>query len=157
MLLEQGWRYDIIDSVVTVQGANPTGAARAVRELSSWVNRPDWGSGQALSILPAYSRCVRITRDLKERYPVDPVAFSEPQEAELYQALQQAEASPRPAGSVDGFLNAFVPMIPTISRFFDTVLVMAEDTRLRQNRLGMLQRIAALSNGVADLSKLEGF
>jgi glycyl-tRNA synthetase beta subunit len=35
--------------------------------------------------------------------------------------------------------------------------VMTEDESLRQNRLGMLQRIAALSEEVADLSRLEGF
>jgi glycyl-tRNA synthetase beta subunit len=34
---------------------------------------------------------------------------------------------------------------------------MAEDERLRLNRLGLLQRIAALAEGVADLSRLEGF
>jgi glycyl-tRNA synthetase beta subunit len=58
---------------------------------------------------------------------------------------------------VDGFLNAFLPMIPAINLFFDKVLVMAEDQRLRQNRLGLLQRIAALASGVADMAKLEGF
>jgi glycyl-tRNA synthetase len=35
--------------------------------------------------------------------------------------------------------------------------VMAEDERVRRNRLGLVQRIAALADGVADLSKLEGF
>jgi glycyl-tRNA synthetase beta subunit len=34
---------------------------------------------------------------------------------------------------------------------------MSEDVPLRQNRLGLLQRIAALSEGVADMAKLEGF
>jgi glycyl-tRNA synthetase len=34
---------------------------------------------------------------------------------------------------------------------------MAEEPAVRQNRLGLLQRIAALADGVADLSKLEGF
>ena len=34
---------------------------------------------------------------------------------------------------------------------------MAEDARLRENRLGLLQRIAVLASGVADLSQLEGF
>jgi hypothetical protein len=37
------------------------------------------------------------------------------------------------------------------------VLVMAEDSRLRQNRLGLLQRISAQAQGVADFSRLEGF
>ena len=50
-----------------------------VRELSRWVNRPDWST-----ILPAYARCVRITRDQKERFTVQPEAFSDPAESELY-------------------------------------------------------------------------
>jgi glycyl-tRNA synthetase beta subunit len=48
-------------------------------------------------------------------------------------------------------------MIPAINRFFDKVLVMVEDPRQRSNRLGLLQRIAALAEGVADMAKLEGF
>ena len=48
-------------------------------------------------------------------------------------------------------------MIPAVNAFFDKVLVMAEDKKLQENRLALLQRIAALSEGVADLSKLEGF
>jgi glycyl-tRNA synthetase len=83
--------------------------------------------------------------------------FAEPEERELYQALITAEDRPRLPGSVDDFLNAFLPMIPAINRFFDKVLVMAEEPALRQNRLGLLQRVAALADGVADMSKLEGF
>jgi glycyl-tRNA synthetase len=141
-----------VEAVLAAQGQNPARAARAVKELSAWVVRPDWHQ-----ILPAYARCVRITRGLEERYPVNPEGFTEPAESELYHALERAEAIPRAAGSVDDFLNAFMPLIPAINRFFDAVLVMAEDSRLRQNRLGMLQRIAALADGVADFSKLEGF
>jgi glycyl-tRNA synthetase len=37
------------------------------------------------------------------------------------------------------------------------VLVMAEDKKVKENRLGLLQRIASLSNGIADLSNLDGF
>jgi len=35
--------------------------------------------------------------------------------------------------------------------------VMAEDKKVKENRLGLLQRIAKLSDGIADLSPLEGF
>ena len=48
-------------------------------------------------------------------------------------------------------------MIRAVNAFFDKVLVMAEDNKLRENRLALLQRIVALSAGNADLSKLEGF
>ena len=153
ILLEQGRRYDVVDAVLAAQGVNPARAAQAVERLEGWTNRPDWNT-----ILPAYARCVRITRDLKERFPVSQADFAEPAERELYAALVKAEgdAAHRP-GSVDDFLGAFLPMIPAVNRFFEAVLVMADDLRLRQNRLGLLQRIAALADGVADLSRLEGF
>jgi len=58
---------------------------------------------------------------------------------------------------VDEFFTRFTPMIPAINRFFDAVLVMAEDPAVRANRLGLLQGIAALARNTADLSLLEGF
>ena len=152
ILLEQGWHYDVVDAILAVQGFFPSRAARAVERLEDWTKRPDWNT-----ILPAYARCVRITRDLKERYPVSLADFAEPAERELYAALAEAEETPRGAGSVDDFLGVFLPMIPVVNHFFEAVLVMADDLRLRQNRLGLLQRIAALAGGIADLSCLEGF
>jgi glycyl-tRNA synthetase len=151
-LLDEGAKYDVVDAVLAAQGYNPYRSAQAVRQLSAWVARPDWNS-----ILPAYARCVRITRNLQGSFTVSSEDFAEPAEGELFRGLEAAEAAPRRPGSVDDFLNAFLPMIPAINRFFDAVLVMAEDERLRENRLGLLQRIAALASGVADLSKLEGF
>ena len=152
LLLESGYRYDVVDAVLTAQGYNPTSAARAVKGLSVWIKREDWRT-----ILPAYARCVRITRDLSELYPLNPEIFNETAEEELYRTLIIAESEHRQPGSVDDFLDAFLPMIPSIDRFFEEVLVMTEDPAIQHNRLGLLQRIAALAEGVADLSKLEGF
>jgi glycyl-tRNA synthetase len=152
LLLDQGFRHDVVDAVVSRQGKNPAQAAQAVTELTQWVERSDWNI-----TLPAYARCVRITRDLKERFSVNPQALVEPAEKELLEALQTAEAKPRRSGSVDDFLTSFQPMIPAVNLFFDKVLVMTEDAHLRKNRLGLLQSIAALANGTADMSKLEGF
>lgn len=152
LLLEQGRRYDGVDAVLAAQGHNPTGAARAAVELEGWVTRPNWNE-----ILPAYSRCVRITRDLHETFTVNPEAFTEDAERELYAALQTAEGVTRAPGSVADFFAAFTPMMPAITTFFEKVMVMAEDPAVRNNRLGLVQRIAALADGVADFSKLEGF
>jgi glycyl-tRNA synthetase len=152
LLLEQGYRYDVVEAVLAVQGRDPAGAAQAVKALIPWVQRPDWQR-----ILPAYARCVRITRDQPEKYHLNPGDLVEPAENELFASLQAAEGSRRAPGSVDDFLNAFLPMIPAINRFFDQVLVMVEEPSVRQNRLALLQRVAALADGVADLSRLEGF
>jgi glycyl-tRNA synthetase len=90
-------------------------------------------------------------------FKVNEKAFVEAEEKNLFAALNKAESAPRQEGSVDNFFNTFVPMIPAVNAFFDKVLVMAEDKKLQENRLALLQRIRALSEGVADLSKLEGF
>ncbi len=151
-LIEQGYRYDVVDAVLAEQQNNPAAVVRAVNELSEWIRRSDWNT-----ILPAYARCVRITRDQKEQNPLDPSLFQEPSELKLYQALLKALETPLQAGSVNDMLNAFLPMIPAVNEFFDTVLVMAEDSAIRSNRLGLLQRITDLTSGVADFSRLEGF
>ncbi len=152
MLIEQGARYDVVDAVLAEQANNPAGAQREVKELGNWVEREDWNL-----VLPAYARCVRITRDQGQTYPVDPGAFVDPTEVDLHKALERAAQTPRRAGSVTDTLNAFLPMIPAVNAFFDTVLVMADEPALRANRLGLLQGVSALMRGVADLSRLEGF
>jgi glycyl-tRNA synthetase len=121
MLLESGFRHDVVDAVITAQGFNPARAAQSIKQLSVWVEQPDWHD-----ILPAYARCVRITRDLEQRFVVDPQVFAERAEEDLYAALQQAEKALHMARvlSADSFLTAFLPMIPSVNRFFDQVLVM---------------------------------
>jgi glycyl-tRNA synthetase len=152
MLTDAGYRYDIVDAVLSAQSVNPAGAARAVKALTAWVQRPDWST-----VLQAYARCVRITRDQKEKFEVQPQHLTSPEEQQLFQALVEAEAADRSNGSVDDFFETFLPLITPINRFFDEVLVMADDPDVRRTRLGLLQRIAGLANGTADFSKLEGF
>jgi len=152
VLGDLGYKHDVVEAVLAAQSNNPAGTVRAVKQLSAWVGREDWHE-----ILPGFARCVRITRDQKKTFKVDSKNFAEKEEKDLFKALEKAEKAKRAEGSVDDFLNVFVPMISAVNSFFDKVLVMAEDKKLQENRLGLLQRIAALSSGVADFSKLEGF
>ncbi|HCS41089.1 MAG TPA: glycine--tRNA ligase subunit alpha/beta [Anaerolineaceae bacterium] len=151
-LTDQGFHYDVVEAVLAEQQSNPAGVIRAVHELSAWVNHADWAT-----ILPAYARCVRITRDQKTIFAVDPANFEEKSEEALYKEIEKVEKTSRREGSVDDLIKAFQPIIPTVNQFFDAVLVMAENEKVRSNRLGMLQRIAALAKDVADFSCLEGF
>ncbi len=152
LLHEQGWPHDVIAAVLAEQGHNPARALQGVRELAAWVERPDWPL-----ILDNYARCVRITRGDAERYAVDPARFEDDAERALYEALQAATGQLAPDDNVDAFLTAFEPLVPVIQRFFEAVLVNAEDEALRRNRHGLLQAVAALADGRADLSELAGF
>ncbi|MEP7293016.1 MAG: glycine--tRNA ligase subunit beta, partial [Chloroflexota bacterium] len=154
---DHGWAHDISAAVLAAQSANPARALTGIRQLSEWVKRPDWEA-----LLDGFARCVRITRAEKETYPVDPALFQQPEENALYMAFAQAEVHLKSGENVDGFLNAFAPMLPAISAYFGTgkndgVLVNTEDQAVRRNRIGQLQAISAMQHGRADLSYLSGF
>jgi glycyl-tRNA synthetase len=149
-LIDMGLRYDVVEAALAERHDDPLLAKQAAADLMRWVARPDWPQ-----TLAAYARCVRITRDQAQTYPVSPERLVEPAEKLLYGAYQAASATP--PHTVDEFGDSLLALIPAISKFFDDVLVMVEDQPLRQNRLGLLQGIAGLARGVADLSKLEGF
>jgi glycyl-tRNA synthetase len=152
VLLERGLRYDVVDAVLAEQGHDPYIAAQTARSLQQWASKEDW-----TDLLNAYSRCVRIVRDQEAEFAVDPDIFVEGESVALFQALQRARAALPTVADIDEVLAAVQALVPAITEFFDEVLVMVEDPALRANRLGMLQEIAALTRGAADLSRLEGF
>ncbi|GAB4480718.1 MAG: glycine--tRNA ligase [Anaerolineae bacterium] len=156
-VLRESYAHDVVQAVLGAQAHNPYRAAVHAAQLAAWVERPDWST-----ILDAYARCARITRSQEQRFPVDPAHFVEPIEHELYAAYQQAATQVGPEADVDTFLTAFLPLVGPITVFFDRpeaggVLVMHEDRRVRENRLGLLQGIVALAASAADLAALEGF
>jgi len=152
LLLEEGYAYDVVKAVLAAQGQNPARARNEVSELSQWIKRDDWKQ-----ILPAYSRCVRITRSEKANYKVNERDFIHEQERELYSAVLNAQKAVSASQCISTFLNSLLTIIPRINIFFDSVLVMDEDMKIRQNRLGLLQMVSQLAAGIVDLSKLEGF
>jgi glycyl-tRNA synthetase len=152
VLNELGYRYDVVDAVLAEQSWNPAKSIESVKQLQTWVERDDWHT-----ILPAYARCVRILRSasVDHSQTVNADRFLEEEERGLYQAFQSMVHS-QPS-TVDEFLQIVVDLVPSINLFFDKVLVMAEDPAIRANRLALVQQIAGLSSGLADLSRLEGF
>ena len=148
---EKEYRRDVIKAVLRAQAHDPARALRGVEELATWVRRGDWEA-----ILDAFARCARITRDEEER-DFEPALMCEEQEISLYQSYLSATEGQGAADNVDGFLSAFERMAPAVTAFFDNVLVHTDDRALRNNRIALLQRIAAMQNGKADLSELENF
>jgi glycyl-tRNA synthetase len=152
MLREEGHRYDVVDAVLAKRGHDPYLAAQTVVDLGSWVERDDW-----MDLLNAYSRCVRIVRDRPRVYDLSPAVFVEDAARALHAAYCRMAGAVEPESLPAELFTALQGAIPAIDRFFEEVLVMAEDRALRENRLALLQRIAALSEGIADLQVLEGF
>jgi glycyl-tRNA synthetase len=146
-LQEEAYRTSVVRAVLGELTHNPYGASQAVMALTEAITAEDWPQ-----LLDAYARCVRITRD-HQAYLFQPDAYSLEEEQAIVSALQQLPLD----GTIGGLVASLRQLKPAISRFFDNILVMDVDMDVRQNRLALLQQIAALSAGTADLSQLEGF
>ncbi len=153
VLRERGNAHDVVDAILGQASQNPARAAKSVEELSAWVSRDDWEQ-----ILPAYSRCVRIIRSAKienEEWKVESGLLVETAEKELYEAILKTEDAA--SNTVNEVLSVVETLVPAINNFFDNVLVMDEDDAVKENRLALVGKIASLTDGIADLSHLEGF
>lgn len=64
-----------------------------------------------------------------------------------------------PLSKTDKFakMQAAMRLEEPITNFFDEVFVMAEDQKIRDNRLALLQTIANVTKGIIDLTELPGF
>jgi glycyl-tRNA synthetase len=148
-LLEQEIRTSVVRAVIAEQGHNPYAASRAARALQQVVHDPSWPD-----LLDAYARCVRITRD-QPFFVLEGERLELSYEKELKAAYETAVETVN--GTIPGLIAGLRILEPSISRFFENVLVMDEDEKVRQNRLALLQQIASITDGIADLSQLEGF
>ncbi len=149
---EEGLPHDVVEAVLAEQADDPYAAAQAARALARAVQAPDWPQ-----VLTAYARAARIVRGLAETYPLAPERYTEPAAQELYAAWQRAVEQVQAAPTVETLVAVLRELQPAIHRFFEEILVMAPDEELRRARLALVQRVAALARGIADLSRLQGF
>jgi glycyl-tRNA synthetase len=155
VLRERGLRHDVVQAALAEQGDNPYRCLVAAQGLQGWVERDDWEP-----ILIAYARCKRIVRPILDEvksYQVDPDAFVEESSRDLWRAFRQATKDLGPDHEVDQAMAALQRLTDPINSFFDEVLVMDEDESLRRNRLALVYAIAAIPDGVVDLSQVMGF
>ncbi|MFC1464205.1 MAG: glycine--tRNA ligase subunit beta [Candidatus Brachytrichaceae bacterium NZ_4S206] len=145
--LDEGYRHDAVEAIVAAVGDDPARAKRFLAQLSEAMACKDWPA-----TLDAYARCARIVRT---QAPAASVIGEDPEPAA--QVLAHAVVGLEQPSDVQSLISNLHSLVSPITRFFDEVLVMSEDPRLRASRLALLQRIVAQADGIADLSKLEGF
>ncbi|HBL17513.1 MAG: glycine--tRNA ligase subunit beta [Elusimicrobia bacterium GWA2_69_24] len=88
---------------------------------------------------------------------VQPSLLAEASEKDLYDALCRAEGEVREKvaqGLYEPGLRILVGLKPQVDRFFDDVLVMADDESIRDNRLRLLSRMLSLFKSIADISQM---
>jgi glycyl-tRNA synthetase beta chain len=114
---------------------------------------------EAEALAAANKRIVNILRKSggEAAADVDRARLTEGAERDLFGAFDALEpgidASCR-AGDWTGALKSLATTKPAVDRFFDDVMVMADDPAIRANRLALLRRVSSTMNRVADISKL---
>ena len=151
-LRDQGLAHDVVAAILAEQSHDPARAIAAARELAELVKAPDWSD-----VFTAYARCKRIVRTLPEIYPLATEHYTEDATRGLYEAWQMANSKWQTERGVGTLSQVLRELHAPINRFFTDVLVMAEDPAVRQARLALVQRIASLPDGIADLTQLQGF
>ena len=114
---------------------------------------------EAEALAAANKRIVNILRksESEAALAVDRARLSDGAEHDLYLAFQKLDPIvDRHFGNREytEALKALATAKPAVDRFFDDVLVMAEDPAIRANRLALLRGVAKTMNRVADISKL---
>jgi glycyl-tRNA synthetase beta chain len=150
-LLSQGHSYDIVAAVLATGIRDLVPAQEKIRAMEQFRSHPDF---QPLAV--AFKRVDHIVRDFRDGR-VDPSLFAGPEERDLHDAFLlirktvfgQIARSDYPAA-----LSEMARLRPPVDAFFESVLVMDEDERIRFNRLSLLKEIADLFHGVADFSRI---
>ena len=102
---------------------------------------------------------LRILRQaaVEETGDVSEKRFEQDAERALYAALVTAAETVRPlldARDYTRALQSLAALREPVDRFFDDVMVMADDAAVRSNRLALLGALRALFLDVADISRL---
>lgn len=153
LLREEGYTANEVEAVLALRPQHLRKVSQQLAAVREFMLLPE-----STSLAAANKRIGNI---LKKAASV-PSAFDtkwlvEPAEKELADAT--ARIAPQAerlfaAGDFSGMLRALAPLKAPVDRFFDTVMVNADDPKLRENRLALLAQLHALMNRVADISML---
>ncbi len=151
--LSRGYRYDELNAVFGAAGLDSpvSDLVKRLEALSRFRSSEDF---QALSL--AFKRVGNI---LAGQTPgdVDPAFFFEDDEKKLYEEIEKLRSRADELlvkAQYQEALQELSTLRGAVDRFFDEVLVMAEDRKLRDNRLALLRELQRLFSRVADLSQL---
>ena len=115
------------------------------------------GSESLLGVATLLKRVKNISKGVQAPATVDAALLTEPAEQALVSALQAGATGIRAAASRGDYRDAFTGIAalqPPVAKFFDDVLVMAEDERLRAARLGLVATLRGLILDIADISEI---
>lgn len=153
-LRERGYTVQETAAVVDQRPADLSRVPERLEAVRAFSQLP-----QAQALAAANKRIANLLRKSgAEASPhTDAARFTEPAERALAEAVLKLEPEVAARISAHDYGTALTLLAQArepVDRFFDEVMVMADDPAVRANRLALLARLHTLMNGVADISRL---
>jgi len=148
---KKGYRYDLINAALAPGIDIIQDSFLRVKALEGLKTSPRFE--------PLILMAKRVNNILRDQllYKINSELFIEKDERELYSAFSIIKENVTPMiakGDFGQAQNIVFRIQPSLASFFEKVLVMAEEKKLRQNRLALLQAISRLFLQVADYSQI---
>ncbi len=157
LMAEEGFSKDVIAAVVNISVDDVPGAWNRVKALQQLKTQPGF---EPLAV--SFKRVVNIIKKSEnptagQKEEVNEKLFEHECEGALFAACKKVEkkvSASMEKGLFDQALLDIAALRDDVDTFFEGVMVMADNTGIRNNRLVLLGRIAALFNRFADFSKI---
>lgn len=156
MLRERGFSPNEVEAVLAQNPDRVDDVVQRLEAVQAFAALPE-----AASLAAANKRITNILKKNEEAMPkdaaVDPSLLQDQAEKDLAAAVtrvQPAVDAAFAAGDFAGTLKTLAQLRDQVDAFFNDVMVMADDVKLRNNRLALLASLHGMMNRVADISKL---
>ncbi len=150
-LISQGYRYDVVDAVLATGISEIAGTYKKIEAMEAFKGHVDY---EPLAI--AFKRAGNIIKDFSKG-SVDTALFETNEEKNLYDAFLAIKEKASVFINKDDYQAALTEMAllrKPVDAFFESVLVMAKDEKIRFNRLSLLEEIFLFFKKIADFSKI---
>ncbi len=148
-------KADVLEAVTSIRPSCPLDIDQRIQAVSHFRDLPE-----AESLAAANKRIGNILKKVDGDLPqlIEADLFIEPQEITLFETLNGLSAEVEKLLVENNYERALVRLAQLrepVDSFFDKVMVMAEDEKLRNNRIALLNQLHGLFMQVADISRLQ--
>lgn len=154
-LMSQGYSFDAIDAVLSAPWHDMNDAVKRVKALEEFKKNP-----ACAALVIAFKRVSNILKgfEFKDEKPYTAL-FEDKDEKALFEIAEKIAPEINKhwkEGNYEKVFEALASLKGIIDTFFDKVMVMVEDEKIRNNRLVLLSTVRNLYYQIADMSKLAG-
>lgn len=155
-LKERGFEHELAALGISVVGNVPYQALKLIETLNG-VKTEDWFTALVSSAVRV-KNIIRKNANEKINEKVDEALLTVDAEKNLYRAVSKLDEPVKKALEAydwEALAKMLAELSPVVAKFFDDVMVMDKDEKIRANRLSLLAQCNKLFNEVGDLSTLQ--